>query len=67
MHISEDCRSSRQVRSGAAVDAFERRGRGTWGRLEAGIDAGAGGGPLLSVWGDFGDVKGLGIRAGFRF
>ncbi|MCY7270591.1 MAG: autotransporter domain-containing protein, partial [Sphingomonas bacterium] len=56
-----------QVGSGLLVDSFERTGRGTWARLEGGIGGGAGGGPLLSAWGDFGDVKGWGLRAGFRF
>ncbi|MCY7338500.1 MAG: autotransporter domain-containing protein, partial [Sphingomonas bacterium] len=56
-----------QVGSGLLVDSFERTGRGTWARLEGGIGGGTGGGPLLSVWGDFGDVKGWGARAGFRF
>jgi hypothetical protein len=53
--------------SGTSSDSFGRRGRGTWARLEGGLGGGAAGGPLLSVWGDFGDVKGWGLRAGFRF
>ena len=53
--------------SGPLTDVIERRGRGTWTRLEAGLGGGAGGGPLLSVWTDLGDVKGWGLRAGFRF
>lgn len=56
-----------RVSSGAFADSFERHGRGTWARFEAGIGGGAGGGPLLSAWGEFGDVKGWGVRAGFRF
>ncbi len=56
-----------QTGSGLLTDSFERMGRGTWARLEGEIGGGAGGGPLLWVWGDFGDVKGWGVRAGFRF
>ena len=49
--------------SGALFDTITTQGRGTWGRLEAGL-AGAG---MLSAWVDLGDVKGWGVRAGFRF
>lgn len=49
--------------SGSLVDTLYSRGRGTWGRLEAGL---AGNG-MLSAWVDVGDVKGWGVRAGFRF
>ncbi|MBA3512510.1 hypothetical protein [Sphingomonas sp.] len=56
-----------EVRSGSLVDRIEGRGRGTWGRLEAGLGAGAGGGPLFSAFIDLGDVKGWGLRGGFRF
>ena len=55
------------ITSGLLTDDIRPEGRGTWGRLEAGLDGGPGGGPLLSVWGDFGNVKGFGARAGFRF
>ena len=56
-----------QVGSGLLSDSFERHGRGTWARLEGGIGGGTGGGPLLTAWGEFGDVRGWGLRAGFRF
>lgn len=56
-----------EVRSGSLIDTISARGRGTWGRLEAGVGGAVGGGPLLSVWTDLGDVKGWGIRGGFRF
>ena len=49
--------------SGSLLDRIDGRGRGTWGRIEAGV-AGAG---MLSAWVDVGDVKGWGVRAGFRF
>jgi hypothetical protein len=55
------------ITSGVLTDEIRARGRGTWGRLEAGLGAGPQGGPLLSLWGDFGNVKGFGGRAGFRF
>jgi hypothetical protein len=51
------------------VDAYdlETQGRGTWVRVEAGISGNDGPGPILAAWGDFGDRKGLGLRAGWRF
>ena len=42
-------------------------GKGTWGRIEAGLTGSAGPGPILAAWADFGDKKGFGARAGFRF
>jgi hypothetical protein len=51
------------VASGLLQDRIGGRGRGTWGRVEAGF----GGRGLLSGWVDLGDVRGLGARAGFRF
>ena len=59
--------SSTRVGSGSLLDRLEGRGRGTWGRLEAGLAGAAGGGPLLSAWADLGDVRGWGVRAGYRF
>ncbi|GAA4029120.1 hypothetical protein GCM10022281_05310 [Sphingomonas rosea] len=56
-----------RVASGSLSSDFADSKRGTWGRVEAGIGGGAGGGPLLSAWVDFGDVKGWGLRGGFRF
>lgn len=56
-----------RIASGGLIDTLNGRGRGTWGRLEGGLGAGAGGGGLVSVWADLGDVKGWGLRAGFRF
>ena len=37
------------------------------GRLEAGIGAGNSTVQMLAAWGDFGDVKGYGVKAGWRF
>jgi len=51
------------IGSGLLSDTLDSRGRGTWGRIEAGV---AGNG-MLSAWVDVGDVKGWGVRAGFRF
>ena len=51
------------IGSGSFLDRIDGRGRGTWGRIEAGV---AGNG-MLSAWVDVGDVKGWGVRAGFRF
>ncbi|UUR06976.1 hypothetical protein [Sphingomonas glaciei] len=55
------------VRSGALTTGLVDQKRGTWGRIEAGIGGGAGGGPLLSAFVDLGDVRGWGVRGGFRF
>jgi outer membrane autotransporter protein len=52
--------------SGGVGDDLEARGSGTWARFEAGI-GGQGPGPVISAWGELGDVKGWGLRAGFRF
>lgn len=46
---------------------IDTRGRGTWGRVEVGVGANKGSGPQLAGWAEFGDVKGLGVRGGFRF
>ncbi len=51
------------IASGSFSDSIEGRGRCTWGRLEAGL----GGRILASGWVDLGDVRGWGVRAGFRF
>ena len=59
--------SRTRVGSGTLFDTFNGRGRGTWARIEGGLAGGPGGGPLLSAWADLGDVRGWGIRAGYRF
>lgn len=53
--------------SGTAVNTINGEGRGTWGRLEAGIGAQNSSGPILAAWGDFGDLTGWGVKAGWRF
>jgi hypothetical protein len=42
-------------------------GKATWVRVEAGLSGNDGPGPILAAWGDLGDRKGLGLRAGYRF
>jgi hypothetical protein len=59
--------SQYRIGSGTLSDRLDGRGRGTWGRIEAGLAGRAGGGPLLSAWLDVGDVRGWGARAGYRF
>ncbi|MFL6733026.1 MAG: autotransporter outer membrane beta-barrel domain-containing protein, partial [Sphingomicrobium sp.] len=54
------------VGNGLLSDTIGARAHGTWARLEGGL-GGATGRPLLSGWVDVGDVKGFGVRAGFRF
>ena len=50
-----------------ATTDLEGSGKGTWVRVEGGIGGGTKGGPLISAWADFGDTRGYGLRAGFRF
>ena len=64
-HEFKDRRELRLV-SGTVSETIEGSGRGTWGRLEAGIGAQNGSGPILAAWGDFGDVRGFGLKAGWR-
>lgn len=52
--------------NGDDQDRVEGDGLGTWARMEAGIGARNGRGVILSGWAEFGDVKGVGVRAGFR-
>jgi hypothetical protein len=56
-----------RLASGSAFDTIDSRGRGTWGRIEAGIGSQNSSGPILAAWADVGDVKGFGVKAGFRF
>ena len=51
---------------GANAFNLDTNGKGTWARLEGGISGNDGPGPILALWGDFGDRKGLGLRAGWR-
>ncbi len=46
---------------------IDTKGRGTWARIEVGAGGEKGPGPQIAGWAEFGDVKGLGVRAGFRF
>lgn len=56
-------------RLGDSLNNFDlaTRGRGTWGRIEVGAGGNKVPGPQLAGWVEFGDVQGVGIRAGFRF
>jgi hypothetical protein len=58
--------SSVTASSGGTSDSFGAPGRGTWGRVEAGI-GGDGSRVQLSAFATVGDVQGVGIRGGFRF
>ena len=60
-------RASVRVLSGLLEDRIDAPGRGTWGRIEAGIGGSERLAPILALWGEFGDVKGWGARAGFLF
>lgn len=55
------------ITSGTTTGTLLPDPRGTTFRVEGGLGGDAKGGPILTVWGDFGDSKGLGVRAGFRF
>jgi len=55
------------VRADGEADVLEAKGRGTWGRFEAGIGSHGRGGPMAALWGMIGDVKGFGVKAGWRF
>jgi hypothetical protein len=46
--------------------SVSNKGRGTWARLEGGFGGGLDTPFMLSGWGDFGDVKGWGVRGGVR-
>jgi len=46
--------------------SVSNKGRGTWGRLEGGFGGGLDTPFMLAAWGDFGDVKGWGVRGGVR-
>lgn len=52
--------------SGDEVDDVKAKGGRTWARLEAGL-SGKGSGPLLSGWAEIGEVRGFGVRGGWRF
>ena len=64
----------REFKGGGDIELFDgfnaydldTRGKGTWARLEAGLGGNDGPGPILAAWGDFGDRKGIGLRAGWR-
>lgn len=53
--------------NGSQRSTVDTQGRGTWGRVEAGIGSRGRSGPIAAVWGEAGDVRGFGAKAGFRF
>ena len=53
--------------NGASVADITMPNRGTWVRLEAGLDSFGIKGAIFNVWGDLGDAKSIGGRIGFRF
>jgi hypothetical protein len=62
-----DGSSKLRLTSGTEFDHVDGEGRGTWARLEGGVGAKKGPGPLVAAWAEVGDVRGLGLRAGYRF
>ena len=46
---------------------LDTNGKATWLRIEGGLSGNNGPGPILAAWGDIGDRKALGLRAGWRF
>lgn len=55
------------VRNAGLIGSIDAPERGTWVRVEGGVGADGGSSPQLTVWGDFGDTKGAGVRLGFHF
>jgi len=55
-----------ELDDGDEIFGFDTNGKATWVRLEAGLSGNNGPGPILAAWGDLGDRKGLGLRAGWR-
>ena len=53
--------------NGTNSDSFGAPGKGTWGRIEAGLGASLRRGPIVSAYVQVGDVQGFGGRGTFRF
>lgn len=66
-HEFKDDNEGLLITSGTTNGTLLPESRGTTFRAEAGLGGDARGGPVVTVWGDFGDSTGLGVRAGFRF
>ena len=66
-HEFKDNNEGLAITSGSSTGTLLPEPRGTTFRAEAGLGGDAKGGPVVTVWGDFGDSTGLGVRAGFRF
>ncbi len=67
--IHHEFDGNRNLRLFDGVNSFDldSQGKGTWGRIEAGLTGRDGPGPILALWADVGDKRGFGARAGFRF
>jgi hypothetical protein len=55
------------ISTGLDAATIVGQNRGTWARVEAGVDSLGIKGLMLSVWGDAGKTKSIGGRVGFRF
>lgn len=66
-HEFKDDGVFRVTNNGASVADIAMPHRGTWVRLEGGLDSFGIKGALLTVWGDIGESKSIGARLGFRF
>lgn len=52
---------------GATVANVDLAHRGTWVRVEGGLNGMGNNGAVLTLWGDLGDTKSFGARVGFAF
>jgi outer membrane autotransporter protein len=66
-HEFRDDRVFRVYSSGTDIADITMPNRGTWVRLEGGLDSFGVKGLLLNVWGDVGKSKSIGGTVGFRF
>ena len=67
IHHEFDGQRNLRLFDGANSYDLDSQGKGTWGRIEAGLTGRDGPGPILALWADVGDKRGFGARAGFRF
>jgi len=66
-HEFKDDALFRVTSAGTSVADIVMPHRGTWTRIEGGVDALGINGALFTLWGDLGDTKSFGGRLGFRF
>ncbi|MEO7505049.1 MAG: hypothetical protein ABIT69_07700 [Sphingomicrobium sp.] len=67
IHHEFDGKRNLRLFDGTNSFDLDSTGKGTWGRIEAGLTGRDGPGPILALWADVGDKRGFGARAGFRF